>query len=178
MPEIHSVAHSRRQRPDPDRPDRMSAARHLDNIRRGAPCYPVMCVAKDARINNKSKTLDTFFEALSRTSRLARKVRAIAATEKPRRARAPTASSRHIPAAVRRAVWQRDGGRCAFHGTRGRCSETGWLEFHHVRPFAAGGESSVDNIELRCRAHNVYEADKYFGPGESFFSSDGSALSA
>ena len=96
----------------------------------------------------------------------------IAATEKPRGSRATTASSRHVPAAVRRAVWQRDGGRCAFRGTQARCTETGRLEFHHVRPFAAGGDSTCDNIELRCRAHNVYEADQYFGPRGSLFLSE------
>ncbi len=33
----------------------------------------------------------------------------------------------------------------------------------HVTPYAAGGESTVDNIQLRCRAHNGYEAERYFG---------------
>jgi hypothetical protein len=74
--------------------------------------------------------------------------------------------TRHIPAAVRRVVWQRNDGRCAFIGRDGRrCDERGFLEFHHVRPFAAGGEASVENIELRCRAHNQYEADLYFAGG-------------
>jgi hypothetical protein len=72
-------------------------------------------------------------------------------------------STRHIPAAVRRVVWQRDDGRCAFIGRdERRCDACGFLEFHHVTPFAAGGEASVENIELRCRAHNQYEADLYF----------------
>lgn len=72
--------------------------------------------------------------------------------------------SRRIPSEVRRAVWLRDGGRCTFVGPAGRCGEVGWLEFHHVIPFAAGGPATVDNITLRCRAHNQYEADRYFGP--------------
>ena len=76
--------------------------------------------------------------------------------------REATPGSRHIPAAVRRSVWQRDGGRCAFSGAYGRCTETGRLEFHHVRPFASGGEPTEDNVELRCRAHNQYEADLFF----------------
>lgn len=66
--------------------------------------------------------------------------------------------SRHIPVSVRRAVWARDGGRCAFVGARGRCTATDWLEFHHVIPFADGGQTSVGNLALRCRAHNAYEA--------------------
>jgi hypothetical protein len=81
----------------------------------------------------------------------------------PRAADAATKESRHIPAAVRRTVWQRDRGRCAFSGPRGRCTETGCLEYHHVVPFAEGGEARPDNIELRCRAHNQYEADLWFG---------------
>ena len=44
-----------------------------------------------------------------------------------------------------------------------RCTETGLLEYHQVVPFAEGGETSVSNLELRCRAHNQYEADVWFG---------------
>jgi hypothetical protein len=73
------------------------------------------------------------------------------------------ASGRHIPAAVRRAVSQRDQGRCAFVGPTGRCRETAFLEFHHVAPYAAGGAATADNIELRCRSHNQYEARLFFG---------------
>jgi len=73
------------------------------------------------------------------------------------------ASGRHIPAAVRRAVWQRDEGRCAFVGRTGRCRETAFLEFHHVTPYSTGGPATADNIQLRCRAHNQYEARVLFG---------------
>lgn len=64
--------------------------------------------------------------------------------------------------ACRDAVWARDGGRCAFVGTHGRCTETAFLEYHHRQPFAAGGKATVENIELRCRAHNAYEARLFF----------------
>jgi hypothetical protein len=68
----------------------------------------------------------------------------------PGRKTAP--GSRHIPADVRRSVWVRDLGACAFVGQSGRrCSERAFVEFHHVRPFATGGEPTVSNIELRCR---------------------------
>jgi len=86
-----------------------------------------------------------------------------AAAVTPRKTKAPSAGSRHIPAAVRRQVWARDDGRCAFIGPAGRCTERHFIEFHHVSPYAVGGEPTVDNIELRCRAHNVHEAAKYFG---------------
>ena len=74
-----------------------------------------------------------------------------------------TKRSRCVPAAVRRAVWARDQGRCAFIGKSGRCAETGGLEFHHVVPFASGGATTADNIQLRCRAHNAYEGMLAFG---------------
>lgn len=90
--------------------------------------------------------------------------RKFAAAGQPRPAREPGPGSRHIPADVKRAVWLRDLGRCAFVGTGGRrCDERGFLEFHHVRPYAAGGEPSAANIQLRCRTHNDYEARVYFG---------------
>jgi hypothetical protein len=91
--------------------------------------------------------------------------RKMAATDAPRAAREVTAGSRHIPAAVRRAVWARDEGRCAFVGGEGRCTERGFLEFHHVAPYAAGCDARVETIALRCRAHNQYEAVLDFGPG-------------
>jgi hypothetical protein len=87
----------------------------------------------------------------------------LAVTSRPRPAKEPAPGSRHIPAAVRREVWKRDGARCAFVGAAGRCAERGFLELHHVVPFAKGGEATTANIELRCRAHNAYEAELSFG---------------
>ena len=85
-------------------------------------------------------------------------------TDRPRQGRGRRRSrTRYVPRAVQRAVWARDGGRCAFVGPQGRCTETAMLEFHHVDPYAAGGPASVSNIELRCRAHNQYESDVAFG---------------
>jgi hypothetical protein len=89
-----------------------------------------------------------------------------AATSNPRPGRGAKAGSRHVPAEVERKVWQRDGGRCAFVASNGRrCTERSFLEFHHAnQPYARGGEATADNIALRCRAHNVYEAELIFGP--------------
>jgi hypothetical protein len=74
-----------------------------------------------------------------------------------------TAAGRHIPRAVQRKVWRRDEGRCAFVGAAGRCGETGGLQFHHVVPYASGGLTTVENLQLRCHAHNQYEAGRAFG---------------
>jgi 5-methylcytosine-specific restriction endonuclease McrA len=80
------------------------------------------------------------------------------------RAASACSTGRHVPAAVKRAVWERDKGQCAFLGTWGRCTERGFLEYHHRVPFADGGATTADNLELRCRAHNAYEAELWFGP--------------
>jgi hypothetical protein len=86
-----------------------------------------------------------------------------AASESPRPARGTAPGSRYIPAEVKRAVWVRDLGRCAYVGTNGRrCGERAFVEFHHVRPYAAGGKPAVENIQLRCRSHNVYESRLFF----------------
>lgn len=82
----------------------------------------------------------------------------LAETARPRPQRPAQPRSRYIPAAVRREVRRRDGDRCAFVGTEGRCHERGFLEFHHVVPYADGGPTDANNLQLRCRAHNVYEA--------------------
>jgi HNH endonuclease len=88
----------------------------------------------------------------------------LGAAVRPRVSASPRDGSRHIAAAVKREVWARDVGQCTFVGTNGRCGEHGFLEFHHVVPFAAGGPATTENIQLRCRAHNVYEAELFFGP--------------
>lgn len=81
----------------------------------------------------------------------------------PRAPRRVPAKGRHIPAAIRREVWTRDSGRCAFVGRAGRCTQRGFLELHHVVPFAAGGATSAANLQLRCKAHNAYEAQQWLG---------------
>ena len=84
--------------------------------------------------------------------------------------------SRHVPAHVRRTVWKRDGGRCGFVAKDGRrCAARGGLEFHHIDPYVLGGEATLRNISLRCRAHNAYEAVAWFGVGSAARSGTSSA---
>ncbi len=90
-----------------------------------------------------------------------------AAAKKPRKnlTNSETApKSRYIPSAVKRAVWKRDGNRCAFVDRSGRrCSERQKLEFHHHDPFGRGGAHSLDQISLMCRSHNLYYAERDYG---------------
>jgi hypothetical protein len=72
--------------------------------------------------------------------------------------------SRHVPAPVRRAVYEREGGRCAYVNRDGkRCTARARLEFHHVHPYARGGATTAENLRLMCRTHNVELAERFFG---------------
>ena len=57
--------------------------------------------------------------------------------------------TRSIPPAVRRALSNRDRG-CRFPG----CPATQRLHGHHVRHWAEGGETSLDNLVLLCPTHH------------------------
>jgi hypothetical protein len=93
--------------------------------------------------------------------------RRFAKTDKPRKSVADsdtTPTSRYIPAAVRREVRERDGDQCTFVSADGkRCSARGQLEFDHVHVFGKRGDHSVENLRLRCRAHNLMDAEREYG---------------
>ena len=90
--------------------------------------------------------------------------RKLGASDKPRRRKHESNDPRHIPACVRRAVHERDGGRCTFVAESGRrCQARRGLEYDHIEPVARGGRSVTSNLRLRCRAHNQLEAEQVFG---------------
>jgi 5-methylcytosine-specific restriction endonuclease McrA len=70
-----------------------------------------------------------------------------------------------IPAAVRRAVWDRDAGRCSWPlDGGGCCGSTHRLELDHVIPWAEWGPPTVENLRLVCGRHNAVAARRHFGP--------------
>jgi hypothetical protein len=102
-------------------------------------------------------------EALER-----REARRFATVKTPRKTLANTdtaaSPSRYIPAPVRRTSHSSDDGRCGFVSASGRrCGSNHRLEFHHVVPWARGGDRSSGNIRLMCRTHNAYLAAKDYG---------------
>jgi len=75
----------------------------------------------------------------------------------------PSAES-HVPAAVKRQVWTRDGGHCQWPlESGGVCGSTLRVELDHRVPLALGGASTADNVRLLCRVHNDLAARRVFG---------------
>ncbi len=56
---------------------------------------------------------------------------------------------RTVPAALKRALWARDGG-CTFPG----CTHRRFVDAHHIRHWADGGETSLANTILLCGGHH------------------------
>ncbi len=112
-----------------------------------------------------AKLFDRALDALLREARRTK----FAECERPRspspdptRSNAP--ATRHIPAAIKRAVAKRDQGRCTFIARDGRrCGSRDSLEFHHVQPFARAQRHRAEEITLRCRAHNRHAAVQDYG---------------
>ena len=128
----------------------------FERLRRVQDLMRHVCADGDVAIVFE-RALTLLLEHLERTK--------LARVSRPRQAGRAEGRSRRVPADVRRTVWTRDGGQCAFMGPCGRCTERGFLEFHHVVPFADGGAATVENIQLRCRAHNQYESVQWFDGG-------------
>jgi hypothetical protein len=68
-----------------------------------------------------------------------------------------------IPAAVKRAVWARDAGRCSWPiDGGGTCGSTHRLELDHIVPWADWGGETEANLRLTCAAHNRLAARQAF----------------
>jgi hypothetical protein len=75
--------------------------------------------------------------------------------------------SRYVARPIVRAVWKRDQSRCKWIDPKtGReCGSHYRLQLDHLRPFALGGKSDLNNLRLLCAQHNRYEAERIFGKG-------------
>ena len=77
-------------------------------------------------------------------------------TREPVHRRHQSPPRRHIPAAVRRHVWLRDGGRCCYRDPLSgrRCTSSHLLQIDHLLPVAEGGGPEPPNLNLLCAAHH------------------------
>jgi len=88
-----------------------------------------------------------------------------ALTDRPRtQSKGPSENARYVPAAVKRAVWERDQGRCTWPmGDGDVCRSTHRLEFDHDLEVALGGKPTIGNIRLLCKSHNLMKAERHLG---------------
>jgi len=144
----------------PARVTPMAAQRFAVQCAIGAPANEALRFARDTTGRDVSSVVEA---ALLLYSAHLRK-RKCGATTKPARRPRQVRSARHVPARVRRIVWERDRGQCTFTSDDGhRCGATHRLQYDHIVPVARGGSSTADNVRLRCHAHNHHEAERVFG---------------
>lgn len=76
----------------------------------------------------------------------------------------PATNKRSFPNSIKHAALMKSGNRCEAIGSGGRrCTATDYLEFDHVRPFAMGGRSTLENCRVLCQTHNRLAAEKSYG---------------
>jgi len=74
------------------------------------------------------------------------------------------ADSRHMPMAIRRAAYERDGGRCAYVDPEGRrCEARAFVELDHTEGFARTRQHDAGSTRLLCKPHNQHAADRMYG---------------
>jgi len=118
--------------------------------------------------NPKGDLYRVLFDALGAYIEKLEKDRGLATPKHPRPSKpppAPTPGERApISDETRRIVWARDGGRCQRRGPDGEiCGSTFQLELHHRDPAKVTGSSQPEDLELRCKPDNRYEANVVFG---------------
>ena len=81
--------------------------------------------------------------------------------------------TRSIPPAIRRALTVRDEG-CRFPG----CSNTRYVDAHHIKHWADGGETKLENLVLLCHRHHrlVHEGGYSLREDFSFWNPEGRQL--
>jgi hypothetical protein len=76
-----------------------------------------------------------------------------------------TTGTRYIPAKLKRAIWQRDKGKCSYVEPESgkRCASKHALQYEHVIPFGKNGQSTFENLKLLCPNHNRFAAIQAYG---------------
>jgi hypothetical protein len=75
-----------------------------------------------------------------------------------------TPRSRHVPAEVWRAVWERDRGCCAWPlANGGVCASTDQVELDHVKGWALGAGTTIEECRILCRWHQDVSARRLYG---------------
>lgn len=73
-------------------------------------------------------------------------------------------ASRYTPKALERQVWQNANHHCSYVAANGkRCASAHKLEIDHIIPLWLGGQTTLENLRLLCRAHHGLYTHQVFG---------------
>jgi hypothetical protein len=145
--------------------DKIDAARDaLSHSHPGASRDEVIEAALDLVLERAAKRRGIVKNPRKRTPEIATPPESATPVGRSRRARGDR-SDRHVAAEVRRAIWERDGGRCQWKMEGGGvCGSTYQVELDHVVAYAKGGRiATAEDGELLCRPHNDRHAREVFG---------------
>jgi hypothetical protein len=148
--------------------------------RSGGDRYQVVVHVDAAALSSSDDSAGCVLEdgppvALETARRLACDASLVAASDRDGRTPRLGRKRRTIPVALRRALRARDGG-CRFPG----CDNRRFLHAHHVRHWAHGGETSLDNLVLLCSRHHRLVHEGGYGLDERlhFYDRQGRRLPA
>jgi 5-methylcytosine-specific restriction endonuclease McrA len=71
--------------------------------------------------------------------------------------KSPAAAKKDSEAEIYRRVWRDQGGKCV------KCGSTHAVQHDHIVPWAAGGETTYENLRLLCRNCNLRAAIEFYG---------------
>lgn len=73
--------------------------------------------------------------------------------------------TKKISAPVRRSIIQSAQGSCTYKDphTGRTCGSRHQIQIDHIIPKAMGGSDEPENLRVRCREHNLFEAERVFG---------------
>ena len=114
---------------------------------------------------NPSRELGVVFERAVDLLLVDLQTKRLARARRPRGERGGRrANSDRAARSVRRQVFERDGLQCTYVASDGRrCEARAFLELDHADPRALGGGDDVENLRVRCRAHNQLWAEEVYG---------------
>src|SRR5574341_124301 len=76
----------------------------------------------------------------------------------------PPKDATFVSAELRRQVWERDEGRCAWVGPDGKRCDSRWQpQVEHIDAAARGGKATLDRLRLLCKGHNLLYAEETYG---------------
>ena len=88
-----------------------------------------------------------------------------ALTERPRAPwERPSENDRYVPDAVKRAVWERDQGRCTWPmGMGSSATRRTASSSTMISKSLSEANPTIDNIRLLCESHNLMKAEQHLG---------------